>query len=180
MRKILSQSVRQFKKENYWKRTIYPAVRGGFLIRASPNDGSTPATLNALEPDIKGDSPKGSLATTRLQRDNFKFPWAIYMQAKPGHKTPGNVKRLQNDQQTKQIIKTGREFRLESINTSQVATVNKATIHSELSSMRWHTEMPAIQEKAGEMPYTLYKRRPPNNRDIQQSSPNDYTQQTEQ
>ena len=56
-------------------------------------------------------------------------------------------------------------MRLESINTNQVARVNKATIRSELSSMRWHTEMPAGQEKAGEMPHTLHKRRPQNNPD---------------
>ena len=57
------------------------------------------------------------------------------MQAKTGHETPGNVKRLRNNQLNKEIIKAGREFRLESINTNQVAKVNKATIHSKLSSM---------------------------------------------
>ena len=87
------------------------------------------------------------------------------MQAKTGHETPGNVKRLRNDQWTREIIKAGREFRLESINTNQVARVNKATIRSELSSMRWHTEMPADQEKAGETPHTLHERRPQNNKD---------------
>ena len=102
------------------------------------------------------------------------------MQAKTGHETPGNVKRLRNDQLTKEIIKAGREFRLESINTNQVARVNKATIRSELSSMRWHTEMPADQEKAGETPHTLHERRPQNNKDTQQNSQTDYTQQTEQ
>ena len=89
------------------------------------------------------------------------------MQAKTGHETPGNIKRLRNDQLTKEIIKAGREFRLESINTNQVARVNKATIRSKLSSMRWHTEMPADQKKAGETPHTLQERRPQNNKDIQ-------------
>ena len=131
----------------YWECTIHPAVRGGFSIRVSPNDDSTSATLNALEPDIEDNSPRESSTATRLQRDNFNFPWAIYMQAKTGHETPGNVKRLQNDHRTKEVIKAGREFRLELINTNQVARVNKATIRSELSSMRWHTEMPANQEK---------------------------------
>ena len=87
------------------------------------------------------------------------------MQAKTGHETPGNIKRLQNNQQTKEIMKAGREFRLESISTNQVARVNKATIRSELSSMRWHTEMLADQEKAGETPHTLHEMRPQNNKD---------------
>ena len=82
------------------------------------------------------------------------------MQAKTGHETPGNVKRLRNDQRTKEIRRARRELRLESINTNQVARVNKATIRSELSSMKWHTEMPAGQEKARETPHTLHKRRP--------------------
>ena len=155
------------KKKIYWERTIHPTVRGGFLVRAGPNEGSTSATLNALEPDTGDNSPRESLTVTRLQRDNFDFPWAIYMQAKTGHETPGNVKRLRNDQRTKEIIKAGREFRLESINTNQVARVNKATIRSELSSMRWHTEMPADQEKAGETPHTLHERRPQNNKETQ-------------
>ena len=43
------------------------------------------------------------------------------------------------------------------INTNQVARVNKATIRNELSFMRWHTEMPADQEKAGEMPHPCTK-----------------------
>ena len=118
MREILFKPVRPFKKEIHWECTIHPAVRGGFSIRAGPNDGSTSATLNALEPDIEDNSPRESLTATRLQRDNFNFPWAIYMQAKTGHETLGNVKRLRNDQGTKEIIKAGREFRLESINTN--------------------------------------------------------------
>ena len=149
MREILFQSVRSFEKEIYWERTIHPTVRGGFSVRAGPNDSSTSATLNALELDIEDNSPRESLTATCLQQDNFNFPWAIYMQAKTGHETPGNVKRLRNDQRTKENLKAGREFRLESINTNQVARVNKATIRSELSSIRWHTEMPADQEKAG-------------------------------
>ena len=148
-------------------------------MRAGPNGGSTSATLNALEPDPGDNPPKEALIATCLQRDNFELPWAIYMQAKTGHETPGNVKRLQNDQQTKEIRKSGRELRLESINTNQVARVNKATIRSELSSMRWHTEMPADQEKAGETPYTLHERRPQNNKETQQNSYTEYTQQTE-
>ena len=67
-------------------------------MRAGPNGGSTLATLNALEPDPGDNPPKESLTATRLQQDNFEFPWAIYMQAKTGYETPGNVKRLQNDQ----------------------------------------------------------------------------------
>ena len=69
---------------------------------------------------------------------------------------------------------------MESINTNQVARVNKATIRSELSSMRWHTEMPADQEKAGETPHSLHKRRPQNNKDTQQNIQTSYTQQAEQ
>ena len=149
-------------------------------MRADPNGGLKSATLNALDPDPGDDSSKESLMAVHLQRDNFELPWAIYMQAKTGHETPGNVKRLRNDQQTKEIRKARRELRLESINTNQVARVNKATIHSELSSMRWHTEMPAGQEKAGEMPHTLHKRRPQDNKNTQRNSQTDYTQQTEQ
>ena len=58
------------------------------------------------------------------------------MQEKTRHEAPGNVKRLQNDQLTKEIRKAEREFLVESTNTNQVARVNKATICSELSSMR--------------------------------------------
>ena len=82
------------------------------------------------------------------------------MEAKTGHETSGNVKRLQNDQQTRQIIKAGREFRWEPINTNQVATVNKAMICSKPSARRWRAEKPANQEKAGESPHTLHERRP--------------------
>ena len=129
-------------------------------MRADPNRGSKSATLNALDPDPRDNPSKESLMATLLQQDNFELSWAIYMQAKTGHETPGNVKRLRNDQQTKEIRKARRELRLESINTNQVARVNKATIRSGLSSMRWHTEMPAGQEKAGETPHTLHERRP--------------------
>ena len=111
-------------------------------MRADPNGGLKSATLNALDPDPGDDSLKESLMAVHLQRDNFELPWAIYMQAKTGHETPGNVKRLRNDQQTKEIRKARKELTLESINTNQVARVSKATIHSELSSMRWHTEVP--------------------------------------
>ena len=129
-------------------------------MRANPNRGLKSATLNALDHDPGDNPPKESLMATRLQRDNFELSWAIYMQAKTGHETPGNVKRLRNDQQTKEIRKAGRELRLESINTNQVARVNKATIRSELSSMRWHNEIPSDQDKAGKTPHTLHKRRP--------------------
>ena len=79
-----------------------PAVGGGFSIRAGPNDGVMLAPLNTIEPDIDDKSPRESLTTrdwaetiaTRLQRDNFNLPWAIYVRAKTGHETPGNVKRL--------------------------------------------------------------------------------------
>ena len=67
-------------------------------MRADPNGGSKLVTLNALYP-YPGDYPsKESLMATYLQGDNFELPWAIYMQAKTGHETPGNVKRLGNDQ----------------------------------------------------------------------------------
>ena len=148
-------------------------------MRADPNRGSKLATLNALDPDPEDNPSKESQMATHLQRDNFELPWAIYMQAKTGHETPGNVKRLRNDQRTKEIRKAGRELRLESINTNQVARVNKATIRSKLSSMRWHTEMPAGQEKAGEMPHILHERRPQNDKETQQNSYTDYIQQTE-
>ena len=118
-------------------------------MRADPNGGLKSATLNALDPDPGIDSLKESLRAVHLRRDDFQLPWAIYMQAKTGHETPGNVKRLRNDQRTKEIRKAGRELRLESINTNQVARVNKATIRSELFSKRWNTGMPAGQEKAG-------------------------------
>ena len=102
------------------------------------------------------------------------------MQAKTGHEIPGNVKGLRNDQRTKETMKSGRELGLEPVRTNQVVGSNKATIHSELSSVRWHPEMPANQEKAGVMPHTLHERRPQNNKDTQQNSQTDYTQQTEQ
>ena len=70
----------------------------------------------------------------------------MYIQVKPGHETSGNVKRLRNDQCTKQIVKARKEFRLESINTNQVATINKATICHELPFMRWYMEMPSWME----------------------------------
>ena len=112
-------------------------------MRADPNGGLKSATLNALDPNPGDDSLKESLMTVHLQKDHFELSWAIYMKAKTGHETPGNVKRLRNDQRTKEIRKARKELRLESINTNQVARVIKATIHSELSSMRWHTEVPA-------------------------------------
>ena len=137
----------------HWECTSPPAVKGGFSVSAGLNDGSTSATLNTIEPDIGDKPPRESPTATRLQRDNFNFSWAIYMQAKTGHETPGNVKRLRNDQLTKEIRRAEREFLVESISTNQVARVNKATIRSKLSSMRWHTEIPPDQDKAGEMPH---------------------------
>ena len=74
-------------------------------MRADPNGGLKSATLNALDPDPGTDSLKESLRAVHLRRDDFQLPWAIYMQAKTGHETPGNVKRLRNDQQTKEIRK---------------------------------------------------------------------------
>ena len=67
MGKVLSQEVRPFEKEIYWERTSHPTVRGGFLVRAGPNEGSTSATLNVLEPDTGDNSPKEFLTVTRLQ-----------------------------------------------------------------------------------------------------------------
>ena len=46
--------------------------------------------------------------------------------------------------------------------------------------MRWHTEMPSDQDKAGETPHTLHERRPQNNKDTQQNIQTAYTQQAEQ
>ena len=63
---------------------------------------------------------------------------------------------------------------------NQVARVNEATIRSKLSSMRWHTEMPSDQDKAGETPHTLHERRPQSDKDIQQNVQTAYTQQAEQ
>ena len=91
-----------------------------------------------------------------------------------------NVRRLQNDQLTKEIRRAEREFLLESISTNQVARVNEATIHSKLSSMRWHTEIPSDQDKAGETPHTLHERRPRSDKDIQQNVQIAYLQQAEQ
>ena len=102
------------------------------------------------------------------------------MQAKTGHEIPGNAKGLQNDQQTKKTMKSGKELGLEPVSTNQVVGSNKATIHSELSSVRWHLEMPAKQNKAGVTSHTLHERRPQNNKDTPQNSQTDYTQQTEQ
>ena len=121
MRETLFQPFRLLEKEIYWECTSHPAVRGGFSVRAGSNNNSTSAILNGIELTIEDNSPRESLTATRQQQDNFIFPWAIYMQAKTGHETPENVKRLQNDQRTKEIIKGGREFRLESINTNMVA-----------------------------------------------------------
>ena len=94
-------------------------------MRADPNGGLESATLNTLDPDSETDSVKESLRAVYLQKNNFQLPWAIYMQAKTGHETPGDVKRLQNDQRTKDIRKARKELRLESINTNQVARINK-------------------------------------------------------
>ena len=96
------------KKAIHWECTSHPAVRGGFSVKAGLTDGSMLATMNAIELDIEDNSPRESLTATCLQQDSFNFPWAIYMQAKTGHETPGNVKRLQNDQLTKKIINLGR------------------------------------------------------------------------
>ena len=62
----------------------------------------------------------------------------------------------------------------------QVAWANQAPTCSARSPISWHTEVPAHQEKAGEMPHTLHERRPPNNEDIQQNNQTDCAQQTEQ
>ena len=102
------------------------------------------------------------------------------MQVKLQHETPGNVKRLQNDQLTREIRRAAREFFVESLSTNQVARVNKATIRSKLSFMRWYTEIPLGQDKAGETPHTLQERRPRNNSDIQQDMQRAYSQQTGQ
>ena len=148
-------------------------------MRANPNRGLKSATLNALDPDPETDSLKESLRAVHLQRDDFQLPWAIYMQAKTGHETPGNVKRLRNDQRTKEIRKARKELRLESINTNQVARISKATVRSELSSMRWHTEVPAGRKKAREMPHTLHERRPWKDKENQQKNCIDYVPPTE-
>ena len=129
-------------------------------MRADPNGGLESATLNTLDPDSETDSVKESLRAVHLRKNNFQLPWAIYMQAKTGHETPGDVKRLRNDQRTKNIRKARKELRLESINTNQVARISKATAHSELSTMRWHPEEPAGRKKARETPHTLHERRP--------------------
>ena len=69
-------------------------------------------------------------------------------------------------------------MRLESINTNQVARVSKATICSELSSMRWHTEVPAGRKKARETPHTLHERRPQEDKENQRKSCIDYVPPT--
>ena len=56
--------------------------------------------------------------TIQLQKGKFDFPWAIYIHAKLGHKTPGNVKRPRNDQLTWEIRKAAREFYVESVSTN--------------------------------------------------------------
>ena len=44
----------------------------------------------------------------QLQKGEFDFPWAVYIHAKLGHETPGNVKQLRNDQLTQEIRKAAR------------------------------------------------------------------------
>ena len=61
---------------------------------------------------------------------------------------------------------------------NQVARVNKATIRSKLSSMRWHTEIPSDQDKAGETPHTLHERRPQEDKENQRKSCIDYVPST--
>ena len=56
---------------------------------------------------------------------------------------------------------------MESLSTNQVARVTKATLRSKLSFMKWYTEIPSGQDKAGEAPHTLQERRPRNNSDRQ-------------
>ena len=129
-------------------------------MKADPNGGLESATLNTLDPDSETDSVKESLRAVHLRKNDFQLPWAIYMQAKTGHETPGNVKRLRKDQRTKEIRNARKELRLESINTNQVARISKATARSELSTMRWHPEEPAGGKNARGTPHTLDERRP--------------------
>ena len=147
-------------------------------MRADPNGGLKSATLNALDPDPGTDSLKESLRAVHLRRDDFQLPWAIYMQAKTGHETPGDVKRLRNDQRTKEIRKARKELRLESINTNQVARISKATARSELSTVRWHPEEQAGRKEARETPHTLHERRPQEDKENQRKSCIDYVPST--
>ena len=61
-----------------------------------------------------------------------------------------------------------------------MATVNQATICSELSARKWHETKSADQEEAGESPHTLHEGRPANSKDNRQSSPSDYIQRIKQ
>ena len=160
-----------------------PSVGRGFSVRAGPDNGLALAPLKAINSDLDYKSHREppttndltKTITIRLQQGKFNLPWAIYVQVKLGHGTPGNVKRLRNDQLIWEIRRAVREFYVESLSTNKTAWVTKATIYSELSFMKWYAEMPAYQEKAGEMPHTLHERRPQNNKDTQQNSQTDYT-----
>ena len=132
---------RSFEKEIYWKHTIHPTVRGRFSVRTGPNDGSTSATLNVLDPDIKDEPLR-----------------ATHMQPTTGHENPGISQGPRNDQQINEVIKLGGDFRLEPIYTDQVAKVNQASTRSERSPIRWHTEVPANQgEGRGNAPHLAQK-----------------------
>ena len=180
MGKVLLKLVGSSEKEIHWERTIHSTDRRGFLVEVGPNNGLTSATLNALEPDL-GDNPSRESSTdTRLQRDSANCPRAIYMPVKTGCETPGKFKKLQNGQRTKETMKSGRGIEPESIDTVQMTRGNQTSTSSELSSAKWQTDIPAIQEKKGITSHTLHERRPLTKNNTQQSSPTDYTQQTEQ
>ena len=86
------------------------------LVRAGPDNGSASAPLKSINSDLDDKLSRDPPTTTdmtktitiRLQQGKFDLPWAIYIRVKLGHETPGNIKRLQNDQLTREIRKAAR------------------------------------------------------------------------
>ena len=172
----LQKTIRRVPNKNC---SSTPTVGRGFSVRAGPDNGSASAPLKSINSDLEDKLSREPPTTTDLtktitiwlQQGKFDLPWAIYIQVKLGHGTPGNVKRLQNDQLTREIRRAAREFYVESLSTNKTAQVTKATIYSKLSFMKWYTKILAYQEKAGKTPHTLHKRRPQNNPDEKDSHP---------
>ena len=100
-----------------------------------------------------------------LQEGTHEGLSASYIRVTQGHGNKGNIKRLRNNQPIKEDQRAVIGLFVESLSTNQVARVTKATIHSELSFMRWYMEIPSGQDKAGEAPHTSQERRPQNNLD---------------
>ena len=79
---------------------------------------------------------------TGLQQDDFGGPGASNSQAKVRHENSRKADSIRHEQRTRALLK---DFRLEWNDTDQVTTDNEATIHSELSPMRRHTDTEIIR-----------------------------------